>query len=98
MIFFMARARVVDVGEAVESEFAIAFKTLGSGAAVDFLVVLVAGFGMHGIDEAAAAGDLLESSMEEAAEHAVSKGLVEIADLPEFFFDVALLDFLREGA
>jgi len=54
--------------------------------------------GVHGIDEAAATGDLLESGVDEAAEHTVLKGLVEIADLPQFSFDIALLDFFGEGA
>src|SRR5271169_6298820 len=76
LVFFVARTGMVDVGEAVEGEFAVAFEAFRGGAA----------------------GDLLESGMEEAAEHAVLKGLMKIANLPEFFFDVALLDFLREGA
>src|SRR5271169_1087774 len=50
----------------------------------------------HRINEAAAAGDLLDGSVKESGEEAVLKGLVEVADLPEFFFDVALLDFFRK--
>ena len=61
------------------------------GMAVDVVIVLVAGFGAHGIDEAAAAGDELQAGVEEAAVEAVLERLMEIADGPEFFFDVALL-------
>src|SRR5579864_4332194 len=98
LVFFVARAGVVDVGQAIEGKFAVAFEAFWGGAPVDFFVVLVPGFGVHGVDEAAAAGDLLEGGVDEAAEHAVLKRLMEIADLPEFFFDIALLDLLREGA
>src|SRR5579859_3158806 len=98
LVLFVARAGVVDVAKAVESELTIAFEAVGSGATVDFLVGFVAFVGGHGVDEAAAAGDLLESGVDEAAEHAVLEGLVEIADLPQFFFDVTLLDFFGEGA
>ena len=68
LVFFVARAGVVDVGQAIESEFAVAFEAFGGGAAVDFFVVLVASVDVHGIDQAAAAGDLLEAVEEEAAE------------------------------
>src|SRR5437868_11972168 len=60
LIFFVARAGVIDVGEAVEGEFAIAFEPLRRRAAVDFPVGLVARVRAHGIDQAAAAGDLLK--------------------------------------
>ena len=98
LIFFVARAGVIDVGEAIEGEFAVAFEALGRGMAIDLVIVLVAGFGAHGIDEAATAGDELQAGVEEAAVESVFEGLVKIADGPEFFFDVALLDFFGEGA
>ena len=98
LIFFVARAGVIDVGEAIEGEFAVAFETLGRGMAIDLVIVLVAGFDAHRIDEAATAGDELQAGVEEAAVESVFEGLVEIADGPEFFLDVACFDFFREGA
>ena len=98
LIFFVARAGVVDVGEAIEGEFAVAFEAFGGGAAVDFFVVFVAGVDVHWIDQAAAAGDLLKSAEEEPAVEAVFEGLMKIANGAELFFYVALIDFLGEGA
>ena len=71
LIFFVARAGVVDVGEAIEGEFAVAFEARGSGMAVDVVIVLVAGFGVHRIDEAATPGDELQAGVEKAAVEAV---------------------------
>ena len=98
LILLVARPRVVDVGKAIESELTIAFEAFGPGAAVDFFVGFVARMGAHGIDQAAAAGDLLKRGVKESAQHTVLKRLVKIANLPELFLDVALFDFLGEGA
>src|SRR5580658_3019934 len=98
LIFFVARAGVVDVGQAVEGEFAVAFEALGRMAAVNLFVVLVAGVNVHGIDKAAATRNLLKSAEEESAVETVFEGLVKIADSAELFFDEALVDFLGEGA
>ena len=98
LIFLVARAGVIDVGEAVEGEFAVAGKARDGGSAVDFFVGFVAGVRGHGIDEAASAGDLLEGRVEKAGELAVSEALMKITDLPQFFFDVAGFDFGLVGA
>src|SRR2546421_351977 len=98
LIFFVARARVVDVGKAIEGQLAIAFEAFGRGAAVDLLVSFVARVRAHGVDQTAATGDLLKRRVNKPAKHAVLKRLVKIADLPKFFLDVALFDPLREGA
>ena len=71
LIFFMTRAGMIDVGEAIESEFAVTFEAFGRGAAVDFFIGFVAGVRAHGINQAAAAGDLLERGVKESAKHAV---------------------------
>ncbi len=70
LIFFMARAGVIDVGEAIERELAVALEARRRGMAV-VVIVLVAGFGVHGIDEAAPTGDELQAGVEEAAVEAV---------------------------
>jgi hypothetical protein len=98
LIFFVARARVVDVGEAIKRQFAIAFEALGRGTAIDFPVGFVARVRAHGINQAAAAGNLLKRSVKKTSQHAVLEGLMKIADLPELFFDVALLNFSRQRA
>src|SRR5215467_9571863 len=56
----------------------------------------VAGFGPHGIDEAASAGDLLKRGVKKAAEHSVLEGLMEVADLPHFVLDVTGFYLLLE--
>src|SRR5690348_16553072 len=98
LIFFVARSGMINVREAVEGEFAVAFEAFSHGAAVDFSVGFIAGVCAHGIDQAAASGDLLKRGVKESAEHAMLKRLVKISDLPKFFLDVAFFDFLREGA
>jgi len=60
LIFFVARAGMIDVGEAVESEFAVSRETRLGELAVDFLVGFVAGVCAQGIDEAASASNLLK--------------------------------------
>src|SRR5262249_60498660 len=89
----MPRAGVIDVREAIEGEFSITGKTRSGGSAVDFLVCFVAFMCSHGIDQAAATRDLLKCSIDEAFELPMGKALMEIADPPQFFFDVAILDF-----
>src|SRR5438105_15235143 len=58
LILFVARSRMVDVGEAIEGEFAIAREALGRGAGVDFFVGFMAGVWAQGVDQAAGAGTL----------------------------------------
>src|SRR5205807_214058 len=98
LIFFVARARVVDVGKAIEGELAVAFEPFRRRAAVDFFVGFVARVRAHWIDQAAATGDLLNCGVKKTAKHTVLKRLVKIADLPKLFFDVALVDSFRESA
>jgi len=52
---------------------------------------------VHRIDQATPARNELQSGVEQAAVQAVFEGLVKIANRPEFFLDVALLDFSRKG-
>jgi hypothetical protein len=59
--------QVIDVGKAVKGKFAVTLKALGSGTAVDFLVVLVARVDVHGIDQAAAPGDEMQAGVEQSA-------------------------------
>src|SRR5207237_9621344 len=95
LILFVARSGMIDVGEAIESQFAIALETFGRRAAVDLFVGFVAGVRAHGINQAAATGDLLERGVNESGKHPVREGLVKIANVPELFFDVTLLDLFR---
>src|SRR6202008_1431850 len=87
----------IHVSEPVEGEFSIAFEAFRRRVAVNFVIVLVARFAAHGIDQAAAAGDELQAGVEESAVESVFERLVKIADSPEFFLDIALFDFFGEG-
>src|SRR5882757_7363758 len=98
LIFFVARAGMIDVGEAVESEFAVSRETRLGELAVDFPVGFVADVCAQGIDEAASASNLLKCSVDEAGKLAVREALMEVADFPQFFFDVAIFDFGLEGS
>ena len=97
LIFVVARSGMIDVGEAVESEFAVAAKASGlvdeGAVAIQFLVFLVARFAVHGIDQAAAASDELDSRFCEAGPEAPMKCLVKITDFPQLFFDPAIFEF-----
>src|ERR1700736_6707067 len=52
----------------------------------------------HGINEAAPPGNGLQSGVEQSREQTMLEGLMEIANFPQFFFDVALLHFLGKCA
>src|SRR5882762_8985914 len=100
LVFLVLGAGVVEVGELVEGELAVAFgvaEQMLFGTAVDWErcqrpEVFVAG--VRGVTsvEAAAEGDLLEGSVDEARVKALLEALMKIADLPKFFPDPALID------
>src|SRR5262245_38279337 len=98
LIFFVARSGVIDIRQAVERELSVADKSRPSGSPIDFFIRFVAFVCAHGIDEAAAARDLLKCSVDEALELSVRKALVEVAHFPQFLFDVALFNFSLKGA
>src|SRR6266705_3849893 len=93
LIVFVARAGMIDVRQPVERKLSVALEPFRRRPPVDFLVCLVPGVRAHRIDQAAATGEKLQTGVKKSAEHAVLKGLMEIADLPQLFLDVALLDF-----
>src|SRR6266568_546298 len=97
LVFLVARAGVVDIGEAVEGQLGIALEALGSGRAVDFVIRLIAGVRAHRVNQAAPAGNQLQARVKHSTKKTVLKGLMEIAHRPEFSFDPALLDFFRKG-
>ena len=68
----MARAGMVDVGQAIEGELAIAFEALARRMPV-FVVMLVARPRAHRIDQAAASRDKLEPGVKKSADEAVLK-------------------------
>src|SRR6516165_10462303 len=102
LIIVVTRAGVIDVRQAVKREPAIALELVpvyrGLRHPGAFLVVLVSFCSGHRIDETAASGELLNSGVQETAEHSVLEGLMEVADLPHFVANIALLDALRESA
>src|SRR6202042_751268 len=84
LIFLMARAGMVDVGEAVEGELAVTFVAQRlidqMRAAIALFVFLVARLAVHGVDQAAAAGNELQPGLNEAGNQAAVESLVEIAN------------------
>src|ERR1700687_4932588 len=98
LILFVASAGVIDVGEAVEGQLATTLEPPRGGPPMDFLVGFEVGVRAHRIDQAAAAGDELQAGMDKASQHSVLEGLMKIAHLPQLFFYIALVDFLRERA
>src|SRR5580704_16476853 len=101
LIFLMARAGMVDVGEAVEGELAVTFVAQRlideMRGAVAFFVFLVARLAEHGVDQAATAGNELQAGLNETGNEAAVKGLMEIANFPQFFFDPAFIELARVG-
>jgi hypothetical protein len=97
LIFVVPRAGMIDVGEAVEGEFAVAFEPrrliderIG---AMQLLVVEVAGLGVHRIHKAAAPADKLKAGKKKAFPKAIVKRLMKIPDFPQFIAEPALIDF-----
>ena len=97
LIFFVLGAGVIEVGELVESQLAIAFGGTNEvrfiaavrGEFGQFLQVLVSrSRGIAGA-QAASAGELLQAGVDHAAPESMLESLVEVADLPELVFDPA---------
>src|SRR5260370_2538479 len=88
----MPRPGMIDVCQAVERKFSVSLEAFGRGAAENGLIGFVAGVRVHGIDNSGAAGNLLQAGVEESIQQAVAEGLVEIANFPEFFLYVAVID------
>src|SRR6185312_13862455 len=96
LIFFVARSGMIDVGEAVERQHAVAFKSWKRGiGAIEFLVGLMTGLRSHRVHQASTAGDELNSRVKQSGIQAVMKSLMKIPHGPQFFFNPAFLDFLR---
>ena len=97
LVFFVLGAGVVEVGELVEGQLAIAFggaEQIGFIAAIrgqfaELLHVLVARSRGIAVAQAAAAGDLLQAGVDHAAPEAMLESLMKVADLPELVFDPA---------
>src|SRR5580692_1768031 len=106
LIFFMLGARVIQVGELVEGELAVA---LGGAKQVRFIasvggqlgkllhVLIACGAGVA-VVQAAASGELLYTGVEQAGEESMFESLMKVANLPKLIFDPAGFDFLLEAA
>ncbi len=75
LIFVVPLRGMVDVGQAVKREFPVALESLlgiySALRAIELFVVLVSSFRAHRVYQPASAGNLLECSLNEAAEHSV---------------------------
>src|ERR1700722_12929536 len=104
LVFFVTRTGVIDVRQTVKGQFAVALEAfwlalrIARCRAIEFFVSLVAGVIAQGIDEPAPARNELQAGLKQSRDQAMLEGLMEIANFPQFFFDVALLDLLREYA
>ena len=106
LIFFVLGARVIEVGELVEGEFAVALRCaeqMSFGAAIrrqfgQLAHVLVAGTRRIAVAQAAPAGNHLQPGVEHAGVESVLESLVHVANFPELFLDPGGFDFLLKLA
>ena len=97
LIFFMLGARMIKVGELIESKLAIAFRRaeqMSFVAAVrgqlgKLLHVLMAGRAKVSIAQPPAACELLNSSVEQTRKESILESLMKVADFPKLLFDPA---------
>src|SRR5258708_1106916 len=87
---------MIDIGQAVERKFPVAFKSLfgicSPLRAIQLFVLFVSDLRAHRVHQSTPARNLLERSLNKSAQHAMLERLVEIADLPELVANVALFD------
>src|SRR5258708_3111676 len=105
LIFFMLGAGMIEVGEFVEGELAVAFSgtkhvlfgASAGGEVGERLQVLVARTRWRAVAEAAVK-NFLESSVEHSGDHAILESLVKVAYWPELVFNPAGFDAALELA
>src|SRR6185437_415689 len=97
LVLFVLGAGVIEVGELVESQLAVAFRgaeEMGVVAALgrqfgEFLEVLISRGRVIAVVQTAATAELLQASVDHAAPESVLEALMKVADLPEFALDPA---------
>src|SRR5580692_2443223 len=106
LIFFMLGARVIQVGELVEGELAVALDgakqvrfvaSIGGQLGKLLHVLKTRGPGVA-VAQAASSGELLYTGVKQAREESVLESLMKVANLPKLIFDPAGFDFLLEAA
>src|ERR1700722_2015533 len=105
LVFFMLGTGVIEIGKFVEREFAVAFggsKQVRFGPSIreqlrQLTHVLVSGFRRISIAQAPSAGDHLQSRVKHARIHSPLKPLMQVAHLPQFFFDPAGFNLFLES-
>ena len=90
----MPRSGMVDVRQPIERQPPVTLEALWRRPAVNLIKGLVPRLGMHGIEQTAPTSDFLQSRKNKSFQQTVVEGLMEIANLPQFFLDVALVDFV----
>src|SRR5579859_7492909 len=106
LVFFVLRARVIQIGQLIECQLAITLRRaddvpLRSSVRRQLGKLLHALVSRHSgvaIAQAAAAADHLQSGMDHARVHPMLKSLMQVAHLPQLFFDPAGFHFLLELA
>src|SRR5690349_35914 len=95
LVLFVLRARVIEVGQLVERELAIAFRvsdqisfrTAVSRQILQLLHSRIAGCRLIAISDAASSSNLLKTGVNHAAPESLFETLVEVAHFPKFLFD-----------
>src|SRR6516225_6552199 len=90
----MARTGVVDIRQAIKSQFTVALEAFRSRPAMNLPVRLISWVRAHGIGQAVPACDFLKRGENKSIEQAVAKGLMEVAYFPEFSLDVTVVDLV----
>src|SRR5258708_12252537 len=77
---------MIDIGQAVERKFPVAFKSLfgicSPLRAIQLFVLFVSDLRAHRVHQSTPARNLLERSLNKSAQHAMLERLVEIPNLP----------------
>ena len=97
LVFFMLGAGVVEIGELIEGELAVALgraKQMRFSASVRRQIsqvahVLVSGCRRITVAQASSAGHHLQSGVQHSCIHSVCEPLMQVAHFPQFFFDPA---------
>ena len=106
LIFFMFRARVIEVRQFVEGKLAVTlcrtdqmrlWPAIGRQLRQLFHA-FVTGLCRIPIPQPATARDHLQCGVEHTGKHAMLKSLMQVTNFPEFFFDPARFDFLLKLA
>src|SRR5262249_47008737 len=102
LILFVLGAGMIEIGQLVEDEFAVAFRRTEQVSFVttvawnlgELLHVLMPRMRGIAVPKSAATGELLQASMDHPDEESLFESLMEVANLPQLFFNPTRVDAL----